>query len=81
VDVVACDRQPVAAQEDVDLEPFAERVEDPVADRGELGGYVVRDIERLFGQASFSLTTWCKGAVLRRRPSRSRGLCPRLRLE
>jgi hypothetical protein len=56
VHVVAGDGQAVAAQQDVDLEPVAQRVEDAVADRRELGGDVVRDIERLFRQASFSLT-------------------------
>jgi hypothetical protein len=56
-DVVAGERQPVPAEQDVDLEPFAEGVEDAVADRGELGGYVVRDVEDLLGQASFSFTS------------------------
>ena len=45
---VAGDRQPVAAQEDRDLEAIAQRVEDAVADRGELGRDVVGDIENLF---------------------------------
>jgi hypothetical protein len=54
--VVAGERQAVAAQQDVDLEPLAQRVEDAVADRRELGGDVVRDVENLFGQASFSFT-------------------------
>ena len=47
VDVVALDRQPVAAQPDRALEPVAQRVEDAVADRGQLGGDVVRDVEGL----------------------------------
>jgi hypothetical protein len=57
VHVVARDRQPVAAQQDVDLEPLAQRVEDAVADRGQLGRDIVRDIERLLRQASFSFTS------------------------
>jgi hypothetical protein len=81
VDVVAGDRQPVAAQQDVDLQPLPQRVEDAVADRRQLGRDVVRDIERLLRQASFSVMSWREGAVLRRLPSRRRGLCPRLRLD
>jgi hypothetical protein len=57
VHVVARDRQPVAPQQDVDLEPLAQRVEDAVADRGQLGRDIVRDIERLLCQASFSFTS------------------------
>jgi hypothetical protein len=54
VDVVARDRQAVAAQEDRDFEPVAQRVEDAVADRGKLGRDVVGDIENLF-QARLSV--------------------------
>jgi hypothetical protein len=57
VHVVARDRQPVAPQQDVDLEPLAQRVEDAVTDRRQLGRDIVRDIERLLRQASFSFTS------------------------
>ena len=43
--VVALEREPVAAQEDGDLEAVAERVEDAVVDRGELGRDLVGDRE------------------------------------
>jgi hypothetical protein len=56
VHVLAGDRQAVPPQEDVDREPLAQRVEDAVADRRQLSGDVVRDVERLLRQASFSLT-------------------------
>ena len=39
----ALDREPVAAQQDRAAEAPAEGVEDTVADRGQLGGDVVRD--------------------------------------
>src|SRR5438874_2889924 len=58
VDVVAGDRQPVPAEQDRAFQPVAERIEDAVADRGELGRDVVGDIEHLFRQASFSFTSW-----------------------
>ena len=45
MDVVARDREPVSAQENRALEPVAERVEDAVADRRQLGGDVVGDVE------------------------------------
>ena len=48
VDVVAADREAVSAQEDRALEPVAERVEDAVADRRQLRGDVVGDVEGLF---------------------------------
>jgi hypothetical protein len=57
LDVVTGDRQPVATQQDVDLQPVAQRLENAVADRRELRGDVVRDVEGLFCQASFSLTS------------------------
>src|SRR5262249_25261178 len=56
--VVAGDRQSVAAQEDLDLQTVAQRVEDAVADRRELCRDVVRNVEHLFRQASFSFTSW-----------------------
>ena len=43
--LVAVERQPVAAEEDRAVEPVAQRVEHAVADAGELGGDVVRDVE------------------------------------
>ena len=43
--VVALERQPVAAQADRAAQPLAQRVEHAVADAGQLGGDVVRDIE------------------------------------
>jgi len=48
VDVVALDGQAVAPQQDRAVEPIPQRVQDPVADRGELGRDVIRDIEGLF---------------------------------
>jgi hypothetical protein len=60
VHVVTGQRQPVAAQQDVDLEPLAQRVEDAVPDRRELRGDVVRNVENLFRQASFSFTSWLR---------------------
>ena len=63
--LVAAERQPVAAERDRALEPFAERVEDAVLDSSELGRDLVRDIQHLLHQAqcrrgrqaSFSLTS------------------------
>jgi len=57
VDVVAGDRQPVPAEQDVDLQPVAQRVEDAVADRRELRGDIVGNVQNLFRQASFSFTS------------------------
>ncbi len=48
VGAVPGDRQAVAAKEDRALEPVAESVEHAVADRGQLGGDVVRDVQSLF---------------------------------
>jgi len=45
--VVTLDREPVAPQADRAPKPAAERVEHAVADRGELGRDVVRDIQHL----------------------------------
>jgi len=47
MDVVARDREPVPAQEDRALEAVAKSVEDAVADRRQLGGDVVGDVEGL----------------------------------
>jgi hypothetical protein len=47
VDVVACDREPVPAEEDRDRETVAQRVEHSVADRRQLGGDVVGNVEGL----------------------------------
>src|SRR5215831_12441656 len=56
--VLTVDRQPVPSQKDVDLQPVAQRIEDAVADRGELRRDVVRNVEHLLRQASFSFTSW-----------------------
>ena len=45
VDVVSGDRQAVPAQQDRALQPVPERLEDAVADRGELRRHVVRNVE------------------------------------
>jgi hypothetical protein len=50
--VVALDRQAVAAQQDRAPKPVTQRVEDAVADRGELGRDFVRDRENLLHRAS-----------------------------
>ncbi len=48
VHVVSRDREPVPAEENRDFETVAESVENAVADRRQLGGDVVGDIESLF---------------------------------
>ena len=50
--VVAVERQPVAAEVDRAAEPLAQRAEHAVADAGELGGDVVRNVENFLHSVS-----------------------------
>src|SRR5579859_996739 len=64
VHLLALDRQPVAAEQNRAVEPVAERVEHAVADRGELGGHVVRDVE------DFLHSSQCRAEICRNRSTR-----------
>ena len=55
--VVSFDRQPVPAQANRAPQPFAQRAEHAVADRGQLGGNVVRDREHLLHGLSLGVAT------------------------
>ena len=58
--VLTLDREPVAAQADRAAKAFAQRVEHAVADRGELGRNVVRDVKHLLHMAKCRRPT-CPG--------------------
>ena len=60
--LVALEREPVAAQQDRAVEPVAQRVEHAVADAGELGRDVVRDVE------NFLHAPQCRRSGRSRRP-------------
>ncbi len=70
---LALDREPVAAQQDAAAEAVAQLVQDAVADTGELGRDLVRDVQH------FLHRTQCRrrlDGVARRRPGRVRRASP-----